>query len=536
LRRFIVTILLFAAGLVTACTPPACDVPLELALHWGGLLYSQGLTCVAGDCGAELCCTGSFCPGDAVTLEAEATAEHHVVAWAGDCASAGAGRTCQLEMDGARSVDLSFPLSKVPVRVDVTNVSGGRGRIVSTPPGLDCETSCSSDFDYGTSLVLTAGGDAEDGLVGWSGACTGSALTCQLELTSEVQVGATFSPMNRVFVTSTSFSLPLTGGLAAADDACQALATAAGLPGTYVAWLSDPSHDAKDRLGTAEGWIRTDGRLFAPSTAGLVGLCNTSQLASGVRYPPSLDESGHAVAADALVVTGTTMFGEAGVAQIEGEEGTCDGWTATTGRALAGYAWSGCGMWTSGAGVACDGATAHLYCFGTDHRATTTRPAAQGRLAFVTAATYRGLGVADADGRCANEATAAGRSGSFRALLATTSATGISRFSTSGAPWVRPDGVAIVLQAADLAHGALLAPIALTAGGTSVGLWSGVRTGATTPDATGTFLDTCRDWSTTDPFLSFKAGEPLHANSEFFYRDAYNLPCNSPARYYCLEQ
>ena len=255
-----------------------------------------------------------------------------------------------------------------------------------------------------------------------------------------------------------------------------------------------------------------------------------------MRYPPSLDESGHAVAADALVVTGTTSAGEAAIAQNEGEGGTCEGWTATTGLALAGYAWSGCGIWTSGAAVACDGTAAHLYCFGTDHQAASTRPGAQGRLAFVTAETYRGLTVAEADGHCAAEAAAAGRSGSFRALLATSTAAAISRFSTSGAPWVRPDGVAIVAQAADLRHGTLLAPIALTAAGTSIGPWSGVHTGASTPDATGSILGTCRDWASTDLYLHFDAGEPLLANSQFFYRDAYNLPCNTPARYYCLEQ
>jgi hypothetical protein len=240
--------------------------------------------------------------------------------------------------------------------------------------------------------------------------------------------------------------------------------------------------------------------------------------------------------ADALVVTGTTMVGVAAVPQSVDEGGTCDWWSAATGRALAGYAGSGCGMWTSGTELACDGTAAHFYCLGTSYQAATTRPAAQGRLAFVTAETYRGLGMADADSRCADEATAAGRSGSFRALLATSTASAISRFSTAGTPWVRPDGVAIVAQAADLAHGALLAPISLTAGGTSVGLWSGARTGAMAPDAIGSVPSTCRNWAVTDLTLHFQAGEPLLASSQFFYRAAYNLPCDSPARYYCLEQ
>src|SRR5438067_1391069 len=54
-------------------------------------------------------------------------------------------------------------------------------------------------------------------------------------------------PNKVVFVTSQIYTAAL-GGLAGADAKCQSLATGAGLTGTYKAWLSSSSVDARDRL------------------------------------------------------------------------------------------------------------------------------------------------------------------------------------------------------------------------------------------------------------------------------------------------
>jgi len=51
----------------------------------------------------------------------------------------------------------------------------------------------------------------------------------------------------RVFVTSSSWNGNL-GGLSGAGAKCQQAADAAGLGGTWVAWLSDSTYDAKDRI------------------------------------------------------------------------------------------------------------------------------------------------------------------------------------------------------------------------------------------------------------------------------------------------
>src|SRR2546428_3153004 len=63
---------------------------------------------------------------------------------------------------------------------------------------------------------------------------------------------------NVAFVTSTSQAAASLGSLAGADALCQARAASAQLSGTYRAWLSDGSTNARDRLGSARGWLRTD--------------------------------------------------------------------------------------------------------------------------------------------------------------------------------------------------------------------------------------------------------------------------------------
>lgn len=63
---------------------------------------------------------------------------------------------------------------------------------------------------------------------------------------------------NIVFVTSVTYNGNL-GGFAGADQKCQTLATATGLPqNTDKAWLSTFSENAIDRLGSARGWVPVD--------------------------------------------------------------------------------------------------------------------------------------------------------------------------------------------------------------------------------------------------------------------------------------
>src|SRR5690606_31062308 len=90
---------------------------------------------------------------------------------------------------------------------------------------------------------------------------------------------------NYAFVTSQAYKGDL-GGLEGADSICNELAADAGLPGTYVAWLSISTTDARSRLGDASGWIRPDRRPIAKSREAL--FMNPHPFL----FPLALDEKG----------------------------------------------------------------------------------------------------------------------------------------------------------------------------------------------------------------------------------------------------
>jgi hypothetical protein len=70
-------------------------------------------------------------------------------------------------------------------------------------------------------------------------------------------------PMKRVFISSQVFFGDF-GGPVAADTACQNMATAAGLPGNYRAWVSTQSNSVVGRFTQAQvPYVMTDGTTIA---------------------------------------------------------------------------------------------------------------------------------------------------------------------------------------------------------------------------------------------------------------------------------
>jgi hypothetical protein len=165
------------------------------------------------------------------------------------------------------------------------------------------------------------------------------------------------------------------------------------------------------------------------------------------------------------------------------------------------------------------------------------REKSTGRLAFVSSNTLvPGGGIAAADSICSSEAKAAGLAGSFKALLATDGASAASRFDLRGLPWVRPDGVAIVDKAADLAQH-LNAPIDVGASGAYDfgGAWAWA--GAPTPGVAGSAASTCASWTSrsSDPYFYGLGGEPGSINSDLGF-GTFSFLCESNYRVYCLQQ
>lgn len=77
----------------------------------------------------------------------------------------------------------------------VERAGGGSGTVTSSPAGIDCGNDCSAQFANTTPITLTATPDANSTFTGWSGGgCSGTG-TCQLTLSANTTVTATFGPI-----------------------------------------------------------------------------------------------------------------------------------------------------------------------------------------------------------------------------------------------------------------------------------------------------------------------------------------------------
>lgn len=408
----------------------------------------------------------------------------------------------------------------------VRNIGGVTSGVIATAlTGPDAsQFGISGDTCVGISLP--AGGSCS--LQGLFTPSTGGPKSAVLSVSATPGGGAS-APLagssinaNPVFVTSTTVTGGI-GGLPAADAICQARAAAGGLPpGNYIAWLSTFSVDAASRLGTARGFVRTDGKLFADTQTGLF-------INQAVLNTILTDENGLAVTLDD-VWTGTLNTGTAA-------PNNCADWTNGTGSltGTAGLTQGGPVSWTLYSFPTCD-TQAHLYCFRTDINAPLIIPPAADRFAFITSvALLPGGGLAAADALCASEQ--GGLPGTYRAYLATTTASAASRLNLATFPYMRVD-LQRVGGAAELGMWAAL----------QSGIWQYVSgayvsntilsaraawTGAATPDSIGTAASTCDDWTSTAG--TGYTGDPTLASPAWFG----NLPgqtCSMARRVYCLQE
>lgn len=68
----------------------------------------------------------------------------------------------------------------------------GTGTIVSTPNGIYCGATCAANYAFGRQITLTAQPAPGATFAGWSGACSGTATSCTVSMTSAKSVTAAF--------------------------------------------------------------------------------------------------------------------------------------------------------------------------------------------------------------------------------------------------------------------------------------------------------------------------------------------------------
>jgi phospholipase C len=139
-------------------------------------------------------CGASFPQGTKVTLTETATNGSTFAGWGAPCS--GSGSTCTVTLSQNTSVTASFnPPSPPPMETLTVNLAGaGTGTVASSPGGITCPGTCMASFVSGTMVTLTATPNAPSSFGGWSnGPCSGTNTMCQLTLTTNTNVTATFN-------------------------------------------------------------------------------------------------------------------------------------------------------------------------------------------------------------------------------------------------------------------------------------------------------------------------------------------------------
>ncbi len=78
-------------------------------------------------------------------------------------------------------------------RVVIATVGTGVGTAASEPSGISCSPDCEENFLAGTPLTLTAAPGWDAVFTSWSGACSGDASTCTINVSKDMEVTATFT-------------------------------------------------------------------------------------------------------------------------------------------------------------------------------------------------------------------------------------------------------------------------------------------------------------------------------------------------------
>ena len=141
------------------------------------------------NCGSgvgETACSATFDHGTGVTLTATPEANYGLEAWGGDCS--GLGATCTVAMTTNKTVAKTFTIAQRTLTIATRPANG---TITSNPSGINCgesNTTCSTTFDHGTSVTLTAAPKVGYELGTWGGTDCSSetnAATCTLTMDAD---------------------------------------------------------------------------------------------------------------------------------------------------------------------------------------------------------------------------------------------------------------------------------------------------------------------------------------------------------------
>jgi Collagenase NC10 and Endostatin len=206
----------------------------------------------------------------------------------------------------------------------------------------------------------------DDRLTGEAGAMapvgsTGGSSGETTPSSNDAAVSGSLGAPKTVFLTSTTYKGGALGGLDGADAKCQARAVAAGLAGTYRAWLSDSTGSPSSRF-TRHGapYALVNGSVVANDWAGLTS--------GSLRHAINVTELGGPPPTSTTVCGGSYVWTDTDASgQLELSE-TCGDWSDVNGDGTRWGLATSQVVWTSSctaalAGMGGCGTLAPLYCF-----------------------------------------------------------------------------------------------------------------------------------------------------------------------------
>lgn len=169
---------------------PIPDPSLTIVVQGNGVVSStpEGI-----DCGTD--CSQVFSKDSIVSLTATPNTGSEFTAWSGhdDCSDG------SVTLTNSINCTATFQLTVIPTNTLTIQVNPGpgTGRVTSSPTGIDCGTTCSSVFDQGTMVTLTAIANANSQFVSWNGAndCSDGLVTMSTDIncTASFKLRATFT-------------------------------------------------------------------------------------------------------------------------------------------------------------------------------------------------------------------------------------------------------------------------------------------------------------------------------------------------------
>ena len=190
--------------------------------------------------------------------------------WSGACA--GTGPHCTVQVEGVSAVTATFNTARFALKVGLRRSGAGAGgAVTSQPAGIACAVpstggSCSAVLPARTVVQLYAQPAAGSFFTGWSGACSGLAEHCTVELSAATTVSASFTTA-RVLTVSAKGATGVPIGSSTGHGGIAGYRVTGLAPGTTAVLVAPPSWS-----GRAFGsWSGCDSVVGSTCTVSLAG-------------------------------------------------------------------------------------------------------------------------------------------------------------------------------------------------------------------------------------------------------------------------